>query len=67
MSLDAIVTTGPAMEQERFQAPSNVTIVHSAPHDTVMKEVSVVITHGGHGTVARALLNRVPLLVFRKR
>jgi MGT family glycosyltransferase len=64
MELDAVVTTGPAMSQESFEAPANVTILPSAPHDVVMKEVSLVITHGGHGTVTRALTNGVPLLVI---
>jgi MGT family glycosyltransferase len=64
MDLDAVVTVGPAMEKENLQAPANISIVHSAPHDTVMKEVSLVVTHGGHGTVARSLLHGVPLLVL---
>jgi MGT family glycosyltransferase len=66
MDLDAVVTIGPAMEKqnENFEAPANVAVVHSAPHDTVMKEVSLVVTHGGHGTVARSLLHGVPLLVL---
>jgi UDP:flavonoid glycosyltransferase YjiC (YdhE family) len=29
-----------------------------------MKEVSLVVTHGGHGTVTRSLVNGVPLLVI---
>ncbi len=64
MDLDAVVTVGPAMETESFAAPPNVTLLHSAPHDTVMQEVSLVVTHGGHGTVMRSLLNGVPLLVI---
>jgi MGT family glycosyltransferase len=64
MDLDAVVTTGPAMAEEMIDAPANVSILHSAPHDAVMKEVSVVVTHGGHGTVTRSLLNGVPLLVI---
>jgi MGT family glycosyltransferase len=64
MELDAVVTVGPAMEKLAIEAPANVTIVHSAPHDTVMKEVSLVVNHGGHGTMMRALLNGVPQLVI---
>jgi MGT family glycosyltransferase len=64
MDLDAVVTVGPAMEKETLQAPANVSILHSAPHDAVMKEASLVVTHGGHGTVARSLVNGVPLLVI---
>ncbi len=29
-----------------------------------MKEASLVINHGGHGTVMRALLSRVPMLII---
>jgi len=64
MELDAIVTVGPAMMKETFAAPSNVSILPGAPHDIVMKEVSLVVTHAGHGTVARSLVNGVPLLVI---
>jgi MGT family glycosyltransferase len=64
LDLDAVVTVGPAMEKEQWEVPPNVTIRHSAPHDTVMKEVSLVITHGGHGTVTRSLVNGAPLLVL---
>ena len=44
--------------------PKNVTLLPSAPHDAVMKEVSLVVTHGGHGTVSRALWHGLPLLVM---
>jgi MGT family glycosyltransferase len=64
LDLDAVVTVGPAMASETFAGPANVSICHSAPHDTVMKEVSLVVTHAGHGTVARSLSNGVPLLVI---
>lgn len=63
LALDAVVTTGPAMAEEELSAPPNVALVHSAPHDAVMPEVSLVITHGGHGTVTRSLVHGVPLLV----
>jgi MGT family glycosyltransferase len=64
MDLDAVVTVGPAMAQETISAPANVAILHSAPHDSVMREVALVITHGGHGTVTRSLTHGVPLLVL---
>ena len=52
------------MMKETFAAPPNVSILPGAPHDIVMKEVSLVVTHAGHGTVARSLVNGVPLLVI---
>ena len=64
LRLDAVVTTGPAIARHALTAPPNVTLVDSAPHDAVMQEVSLVITHGGHGTVTRSLVHGVPLLVI---
>jgi UDP:flavonoid glycosyltransferase YjiC (YdhE family) len=29
-----------------------------------MKEAALVVTHGGHGTVMRGVVNRVPMLVI---
>jgi UDP:flavonoid glycosyltransferase YjiC (YdhE family) len=59
-----VATVGPALEGVRLQAPNNVTLLPSAPHDAVMKDVSLVVTHGGHGTVSRALWHGLPLLVM---
>ena len=39
-------------------------VVASAPHGEVMKQASLVITHGGFGTLAKALANRLPALVM---
>ena len=43
---------------------ANTALVASAPHDSVMREAAVVITHGGHGTVMRALKHRCPMLII---
>jgi UDP:flavonoid glycosyltransferase YjiC (YdhE family) len=37
--------------------------VQAAPHDALMDQVSLVVSQGGHGTVSRALLHGLPLLV----
>lgn len=62
--LDArgLVTTGPAMRGERFDAPANVVVAPAAPHSEIFPHAAAVITHAGHGTVMRALVNGVPLL-----
>lgn len=57
-----LVTTGPAMRGAQFDAPANVVVVPAAPHSRVFPEAAAVITHGGHGTVMRALANGVPAL-----
>jgi MGT family glycosyltransferase len=61
---DAVVTAGPNLNVAGLRTPANVLLLHSAPHDAVMREVSMVVTQGGHGTVNRALVNGLPLLVL---
>ena len=62
--IEAVATLGPALKDTGLHAPTNVALLPSAPHDAVMSQVSLVVTHGGHGTVSRALLHGVPLLVM---
>lgn len=59
-----LVTTGPAVHPDEIAAPSNVTVTASAPHREVLLEAGVVITHGGHGTVIKALEAGVPLIIL---
>jgi len=46
------------------QAPRNVTVVRSAPHAQVLPLASIVVCHGGHGTVMKALAHGVPVVVM---
>ncbi len=59
-----VVTLGDTIAPHEIAAPPNVTLLHSAPHDRLMQAASVVVTHGGHGTVCRALVQKKPLLVI---
>ena len=59
-----VVTTGPAVEPSAIRAPANVTVVASAPHHLVMREASLVVTHGGHGTVIKTLAAGRPLVIL---
>jgi UDP:flavonoid glycosyltransferase YjiC (YdhE family) len=62
--MEGVATVGPALDGTTFDSPQNVTLLPSAPHDAVMREVSLVVTHGGHGTLSRALRHGLPLLVM---
>lgn len=62
--LEGVATLGPEVNAAALRAPPNVTLLDSAPHDAVMPCVSMVVTHGGHGTVSRALSHGLPLLVM---
>ncbi|MEA2772355.1 MAG: hypothetical protein QOD93_5317 [Acetobacteraceae bacterium] len=64
LEISAVATTGPNLDIADLRAPENVTLLYSAPHDAVMKEVSLVVTQGGHGTVSRSLINGLPQLIL---
>ncbi len=60
----ALVTLGPAIDPEELTPAANTVLVRSAPHNAVLKEANLVITHGGHGTLARAMAHKLPVLVI---
>lgn len=59
-----LVTLAADLPADVLHAPDNVLIVSSAGHDAAMREAALVVTHGGHGTVARALVHRRPMLIL---
>ena len=59
-----LVTLGGAIEPSEVTAAPNAVVVESAPHTEVMREAALVVTHGGHGTVTAALMNRLPMLLI---
>jgi MGT family glycosyltransferase len=59
-----LVTLGGSIQADALRAAENCVLVESAPHSEVMREASLVVTHGGHGTVMQALAARVPMLVI---
>jgi MGT family glycosyltransferase len=58
----AVVTVGPALNMADLPSAHNVFVCRSAPHNQLLPEAAVVVTHGGHGTVIRSLAAGVPLL-----
>jgi UDP:flavonoid glycosyltransferase YjiC (YdhE family) len=57
-----LVTTGPAVAPSAVKLPANVTAVSYIPHDLLLLEAELVITHAGLGTVMAALRHGLPLL-----
>jgi MGT family glycosyltransferase len=64
LDVEAVATTGPNVRMEDLRPPANVHLRRAAPHNVVMREVDVLITQGGHGTVSRALVNGLPQLIL---
>lgn len=57
-----LVTLGNVFQPGDFKPPPNVTVVSSAPHHAVLPQASLVVAHGGHGTVIKALSYGVPVI-----
>jgi MGT family glycosyltransferase len=58
-----LVTLG-QIAPDTVRPAANTVLVASAPHNAVMQQAAVVVTHGGHGTVMRALKHERPMLVI---
>lgn len=62
LDVRALVTTGDQIEPDLFKASDDVAIRRFVPHQDVIPQADLVITHAGHGTVIRALAAGVPLV-----
>ena len=63
LPVHALVTTGPAVDPAVIRAPQNVSVRRWARHADVLPYCAAVVTHGGHGTVLKALAAGVPLVI----
>ena len=57
-----VVTTGQGIDPNVVAASPNVRVQMAAPHNLVLREASVCVTHGGHGTTIKALAAGVPVV-----
>lgn len=57
----AVVTTGLAIEPDELPSSPHVQIVRAAPHAEMLRHAAVVVTHGGHATLLKALRAGVPV------
>jgi MGT family glycosyltransferase len=58
----AVVTVGQMIDAAELRATDNVAVVRSAPHEPILREASLTITHAGHGTVMKSLAAGVPMV-----
>jgi UDP:flavonoid glycosyltransferase YjiC (YdhE family) len=61
LPVHAVVTTGPAVELDA-PVPANVQVERWIDHRELLPKASLVITHGGMGTVMTSLAHGVPLV-----
>ncbi len=57
-----VATTNRQVAAEEVEAPANATVVDWLSYSQVMPRADLVVSHGGHGTSARALSFGVPVL-----
>jgi len=62
LGVDGIVTPATANIPELEPPGPNVRVMKFLPHDLVIGRASLVISHGGWGTVCRALANGKPMI-----
>jgi MGT family glycosyltransferase len=60
----AVVTTGDSLDPAVLESRPNVAVFANADHDALMRRASAVVTHGGHGTLMRALGYGLPMVVM---
>ena len=58
-----VATTNRVVPQRPIEAPANAVLVDWLSYSQLMPAASLVISHGGHGTVARALGAGTPVLI----
>jgi UDP:flavonoid glycosyltransferase YjiC (YdhE family) len=58
-----VATTNHVVPQSQIEVPDNAILVDWLSYSQVMPAASLVISHGGHGTVARALGAGTPVLI----
>jgi UDP:flavonoid glycosyltransferase YjiC (YdhE family) len=58
-----VATTNRVVPQEPIDVPANAVLVDWLSYSQLMPAASLVISHGGHGTVARALGAGTPILI----
>jgi len=64
LDVRAVVTLGGTIRPDEVRGTQNVHVVESAPHAELLWDASLVINHGGHGTVIKAARAGLPQLVI---
>ena len=59
-----VVTTGDSLDPAALRPGANVAVFANADHDDLMRRAACVVTHGGHGTMMRALTYALPMVVI---
>jgi MGT family glycosyltransferase len=59
-----VITVGDSIDAQKLRPSLNVAVFATADHDDLMRRAALVVTHGGHGTLMRALRSGLPMVVI---
>ena len=57
-----LLTLGSGLRQEEVRVPPRAVVRRYVPHDTVLRDAALIVTHAGMGTINAALTRGVPML-----
>ena len=60
-AIRVVMTTG-ALSPDTLNSPENAVVFGVVPHQAILPETTLMVTHGGHGSVMGALAHGVPLV-----
>jgi MGT family glycosyltransferase len=63
LPVHGVVTVGDSVDPATLKPAGNVVVFATADHDDLMRRASLVMTHGGHGTLMRALRQGLPMVI----
>jgi MGT family glycosyltransferase len=64
LPVHGVVTVGDSINPAALRPARNVVVFGTADHDDLMHRAALVVTHGGHGTLMRALKNGLPMVII---
>ncbi|MEL6574175.1 MAG: glycosyltransferase [Pseudomonadota bacterium] len=64
LNAHVFVTTSKAIDPADLTIPANAHVVQYADHNAILARADLCVTHGGHGTMMRALKHGVPMVVI---
>jgi MGT family glycosyltransferase len=62
LDVRGVVTLGPALSPADFPSPANVWVSSNAPHGPIYPQAAAMVTHAGHASALRPLIEGVPLV-----
>jgi MGT family glycosyltransferase len=63
LPVHGVVTVGDSVDPAALKPAENVVVFATADHDDLMRRAALVVTHGGHGTLMRALTHGLPMVI----